>query len=63
MQIKSVEIIEASLPFKHERMLYCCSELEGCQDSKKSDLVLEDFRSVYEGFRGSEHINSQYFLA
>ena len=22
---------------------YCCSDLEGCQDSKKSDLVLEDF--------------------
>ena len=22
---------------------YCCSELEGCQDSKKSDLILEDF--------------------
>ena len=22
---------------------YCCSELEGCQDSKKSDLTLEDF--------------------
>ena len=63
MQIKSVEIIEASLPFKHERMLYCCSELEGCQDSKKSDLVLEDFRSVYEGLWGSEHINSQSFLA
>lgn len=21
---------------------YCCSELEGCQDSMKSDLVLED---------------------
>ena len=22
---------------------YCCSELEGCQDSKKNDLILEDF--------------------
>ena len=22
---------------------YCCSELEGCRDTKKSDLVLEDF--------------------
>ena len=21
---------------------YCCSELEGCQDSKKSDRALED---------------------
>ena len=31
---------------------YCRSQLEGCQDLKKSDLVLKDF---YEGFRGSEH--------
>ena len=50
-----MEIIEASLPFKHERMLYCCSELEGCQDSKKSDLVLEDFRLLF--MRGSGVLN------
>ena len=36
---------------------YCCSELEGCQDSKKSDLVLEDFGchlkcgTEYSGFK------------
>ena len=43
-------------------MLGLVSELDGCQDSKKSDLVLEDFRCFYEGFRGSEHTNSQYFF-
>ena len=34
------------------RECYCCSELEGCQDSKKSDLALEDFRCSYEGVQG-----------
>ena len=36
---------------------YCWSEL-GCQDSKKSDLVLEDLD--VQGFRSSVHTNSQY---
>ena len=40
---------------------YCWSELEGCQASKKSDLVLEDLD--VQGFRSSVHTNSQYFLA
>ena len=40
---------------------YCWSELEGCQDSKKSDLVLEDLD--VQGFRSSVNTNSQYFLA
>ena len=40
---------------------YCWSELEGCHDSKKSDLVLEDLD--VQGFRSSVHTNSQYFLA
>ena len=39
----SVEIV-ASLPFKTSAnvIVVIMSELEGCQDSKKSDLVLED---------------------
>ena len=35
-----MKIFVASLPFRHSEC-YCCSVLEGCQDSKKSDL--EDF--------------------
>ena len=43
----SVEITVASLPFRHSESLNCCSVLEDhhCQDSKKSDVVLEDFGS------------------
>ena len=38
----SVEIV-ASLPFKTSaNVIVVIIELEGCQDSKKSDLVLED---------------------
>ena len=42
-----VEIIVASLPFRLSECLYCCSVLKDhqLQDSKKSDLVLEDFGS------------------
>ena len=32
------------------RERYCCSELEGCLESMKSDLVLEDLAGFHPGF-------------
>ena len=40
---KSVKINAVSLSSEHDCVCYCCSEFEGCRDSKKSDLILEDF--------------------
>ena len=59
MLIKSVEIIVAAVAFKLELVIVAVSK----KVVKTQRRVILFMMFVYEGFRGSEHTNSQFFIA